>query len=182
MLFYRRIFQNFNSNRSKWLQLFYLPSNNVRQIHNDSAGCWRQLDFSKSDIITHNDHIQHLNNDECNQKIPNSSQFATHIVLPFEAIPCADQPNSYSSLLGIARRCRQLLTSKWDNRFHEEIDECHHKFGPIFRKSLGSNQSGKQSTSIIQTQSKPFFIRFCCCFFFKINCHNWIKKNVLIRK
>lgn len=175
MLFYRRIFQNLNSNRSKWHQLFYVASNNVRQIHNDSAGCWRQLDFSKSDIITHNDHIQHLNNDECIQKIPNPSQFATHNVLPFEAIPCADQPNSYSSLLGIAHRCRQLLTSKWDNRFHEEIDECHHKFGPIFRKSLGSNQSGKHSTSIY-SHSKPFFIRFCCCFFFKINCHNSIKK------
>lgn len=138
MLFYRRIFQNLNSNRLKWHQQFYVPQHNGRKIHNDSTGCWRHLNYSKSDLVTHNDHqTQH----EFSQQIPNYSPVMMNKVLPFEAIPCADQPNIYSSFFGIAYRCWQLLTSKWDNRFHEEIDECHRKFGPIFRKSLGSNQS-----------------------------------------
>lgn len=71
---------------------------------------------------------------------------AANCQLPFQAIPCADQTQTSGisgSLIVIAHQLKQLLTAKWDNRFHEEIDECHRRLGPIFRKSLAPNQSGK---------------------------------------
>lgn len=158
MLFYRGIFQNLTWNRLIRHQLIYVNQHNRRQIHNDSVGCSHQLACSKNDVITHNDHIQQLQNDEPLQ--PNSSEFKTKKVLPFEAIPCAEKPHSYGTLPRLIYRCRQLLTAKWGNKFHEEIDECHRRLGPIFRKSLGHNQSGKHKQLF-------FVLFFSICFSFK---------------
>lgn len=87
----------------------------------------------------------------------NQHEIAPKKLLPFDAIPCAD--NQRSNNVGgrfsvIAHKLRQLLTAQWDNRFHEEIDECHQRYGPIFRKSLANNQGAHFLSYVINSKQK----------------------------
>ncbi|XP_055307004.1 cytochrome P450 315a1, mitochondrial [Sitodiplosis mosellana] len=143
MLLNRRVFQNFECNRLRRHQIFY----SIRYkalgtcFNNNTIGSGRQIVRTKSDIITHNAQIQTQSHSAMGfiQQIPKHNPFESNKTLPYEAIPCADPSNtcSISNFIAVtSHQFRQLLTSKWDNRFHEEIDEYHFKFGPIFRKSL----------------------------------------------
>lgn len=74
---------------------------------------------------------------------PNHREIASTQLLPFDSIPCADDHQSHNicgRFYAFAHKLKQLLTAQWDNRFHEEIDECHRRYGPIFRKTLAQNQ------------------------------------------
>lgn len=149
MSLYRRIFQNFESNRLRRHQFAYIAQFKAQEAYyNNNIDFERQFVRSKSDIITHNNQIQrHFDpaNDFIDQ-MPKHNLFAPNDILPFDAIPCADQPpntSNFSSFIAIAHQFRQLLTAKWDNCFHEEIDEYHRKFGPIFRKTLPPGINGE---------------------------------------
>lgn len=138
MLFYRRVFQNFDSNRLRRHQFLSVTQHKTQSCHNIND----QFVRTKSDIVTHNN--QHLEGDHCTYEIPKHDPFVLEKTLPFAKIPCADQKtNRFGHFQAISHLCKQLLTSKWENRFHEEIDEYHQDLGPIFRKSLGPNQSGE---------------------------------------
>lgn len=146
MLRYRRIFQNFESNRLRRHQFFYITQYKRHEVcYNNNTSIECQFVRSKSDIITHNNPIQtHLNSADI-QQIPKNNLFESIEMMPFHAIPSADPSNTgrISSLISFAHQFRQVLTSKWDNRFHEEIDEYHQKLGPIFRKSLAPGVNGE---------------------------------------
>lgn len=131
MLLYRRVFQNTERNRLRWHQYFHSNQDRIREASfNNGTSFERQFIRTKSDIIhTHSHSVQ----------IPNQNPLESKTILPFEAIPCADSSNvsNIRNLIAVSvHQFKQLLTSKWDNRFHEEIDEYHCKLGPIFRKSL----------------------------------------------
>lgn len=148
MLLYRRVFQNFESNRLRRHQFFYITQYKRREVcYNNNTGIKCQFIRSKSDINTHNNPNQtHLNSaDDYIQQIPKQNLFESNKTLPFHAIPSADTSNtgSISSLIAFAHQFKQLLTSKWDNRFHEEIDGYHRKLGPIFCKSLAPGVNGE---------------------------------------
>lgn len=149
MLLYRRVFQNFESNRLRCHQFFYITQYKAAEVcYKNNTGSERcQFVRMKSDSITHNNQIQANFNSTSNfiQQIPKHNLFASNETLPFEAIPSADplHTSSISSLVTILHQFRQLLTAKWENRFHEEIDEYHKRLGPIFRKSLQPGVNGE---------------------------------------
>lgn len=141
-----RIFQKFYSNRLRRHPFIYVSQHKAQNAYTGIGDAGHQFRRSKSDIITNKNQIQHINGTDYVHHIqPNHSQRSSSETLPFDAIPCADQnARRFNKLFTIAYQIRQLLEDKWSNRFHEEIDECHQKLGPIFRKSLTPNQSGKK--------------------------------------
>lgn len=59
--------------------------------------------------------------------------------LPFESIPeaGAQRTPSLAKFQSISIQIKQLLSGKWDSKFHEHVDDFHNQLGPIFRKSIG---------------------------------------------
>lgn len=146
MLVYRRAFQSFDSNRLRRHRFYSIAQHKARRTVCTINESDHRIVRPKSDLITHNDHIQNFDADHLINQIPRKHEpFATSKVLPIESMPCADTLNTsrFGHLMAMAHLVRQLVTGKWENRFHEEIDECHHRLGPIFRKSLAPNQSGE---------------------------------------
>lgn len=110
-------------------------------IVNDDAN--NQLNAPTFKPKSNLDHYQTPQQRQQQQHQQNVMNTAKKQVLPYQMIPLADDDVSSKSstakqLLANAMNFCQWLTGKWDNRFHENIDECHRKYGPIFRKSLGS--------------------------------------------
>lgn len=142
-----RTFQQIYSNR---LQLYpFLIVNDRRQTftHYKVNNACQRFHHLRCDVMTQKNQTQShdLNTANLNYRVSSStdqSEKATKKLLPFDAIPCADgQSNSICGrFYAITHQLKQLLTAQWDNRFHEEIDECHRRYGPIFRKSLAQNQ------------------------------------------
>lgn len=147
MLVYRRIFQSLDFNRLRRHRFYSIAQHKARRtVCSITESAHQPFVRSKSDTITHNDHIQNFDSDHSVDQIPQKNEtFASNKLRPIEAMPCADKLNtsSFGNMIAIGQLMRQLVTGKWENRFHEEIDECHRRLGPIFCKSLAPNQSGE---------------------------------------
>lgn len=154
MLLNRHVFQNFERNRLRWHQFVYSNQNKIRDacLNNGTFSFERQFIRTKSDIIIQNAQVQTHSH---SAQIPNQNSLESKKTLPFEEIPCADPSNvgNISNLIADSmHKFKQLVTSKWDNRFHEEIDGYHCKFGPIFRKSLTPDINGELYSIIMLYQ------------------------------
>lgn len=150
MLFYRRVFQNFDSiNRLRWHHLFHISQHPIDRMDrracsiNITSNACHQIVRMKSDIVasSKNHQIQHFDIEPIEEMSQTKLIASNNKPLPFEAIPCADQLNAisdrFTGIMTFLYQWKQLLTSKWDNQFHNDIDKCHHQFGPIFRKYGG---------------------------------------------
>lgn len=145
-----RIFQQIYSNRLQHHPFLFINKYDRRQAfaHNIVINTCYRFQHMRCDAMTQKDQTQthRLDAVDLNSQLSSSSnqnELASRDLLPFDSIPCADDQQSHN-ICGrfnvIAHQLKQLLTAQWDNRFHEEIDECHRRHGPIFRKSLAQNQ------------------------------------------
>lgn len=153
MLHHRRIFQHFYSNRLRQHPFVSVDNHDTSQR------------TTHRNIVTHKNQIQHVDiADFIPNQIPKRSAVATsHQPLPFQAVPCADQQNTgiINRLVVIAHQMKRLITSNYDHRFHEEIDECHRRLGPIFRKSITPKISGMYLDDLPTMQMRSMIFRAC---------------------
>lgn len=115
---------------------FITDKRNYFELFQSSSGQNLQFVRTKCNVLEQNNRFQFVDKHEQNNK--NCS--VTPELMPFEAIPSADDGNfrRFLHLKSFTSQITSLITEQWQNRFHEHIDEHHMQFGPIFRKSLGS--------------------------------------------
>lgn len=147
-----RTFQQICFNRLQYHHPFWVVndrSHTSTHNNNDVINACYRFQHLRCDVMTQKDQTQSHGSDTADINYRISSSASNHRettptkLLPFDAIPCADNQQSnqiWGRFNVIAHQLKQLLTAQWDNRFHEEIDECHRRYGPIFRKSLAQNQ------------------------------------------
>lgn len=147
-------FQQFHSNRLRhhpFLSIVHKYDRNQTLTRNNVITACYRFQHLRCDVMTQKEQTQthSLSTDDLNYQLSssssssNQSESASKKLLPFDSIPSADDQQSQNirgRFYTIAHQLKQLLTAQWDNRFHEEIDECHRRYGPIFRKTLAQNQ------------------------------------------
>lgn len=167
-----RTFQQIHSNRLQHHPFMFVANKNVRNqtfTQTDDISACHRFQHMRCDVMTQKYQTQahKLNtadpNDQLSSPSPSdqSGTAASRQHLPFDSIPCADDQQSHNirgRLHVFAHKLKQLLTAQWDNRFHEEIDECHRRYGPIFRKTLAQNQGADFHSA--------FTVLFYCCHYY----------------
>lgn len=137
MQHHRHIFQYFYSNRLRQHQLVSIYKHD--SIHSQLIGGCHQFQRTKCNMMTNKNKIQQFNSNDLHRKISyhQSNVNTSKKPLPFEAIPCdSSSTTKWNRLIETAVRLKGLITNDFDQRFHEEIEECHQRLGPIFRKCL----------------------------------------------